>query len=105
MPFVANSESIFDLIHSAQHYPRRFSSHDLQNLLPIETKQETIQLLFERSEKLAVLERLQKISSALAIEALIALRNQAWKEWIRNSLVCFSICELEIRCSYAGLKS
>uniref|UniRef100_A0A7E4W844 TPR_REGION domain-containing protein n=1 Tax=Panagrellus redivivus TaxID=6233 RepID=A0A7E4W844_PANRE len=57
------------------------------------------------TDKATELARLHAIQSAIAIAALIALRNHAWKEWIRNSLVCFSICELEIRCSYAGLKS
>lgn len=57
------------------------------------------------TDKATNLARLQAVQSAIAIAALIALQNHAWKEWIRNSLVCFSICELEIRCSYAVRKS
>ena len=88
---------------------RKLSSNNLQNLLPIEIEEKQVPVevyfLLDRAEKLALIQKLHKVQSALAIAALVALRNQAWKEWIRNSLVCFSICELEIRCSYAGLKS
>jgi len=88
---------------------RKLSSNNLQNLLPIEIEEKQVPIevdsLLDRAEKLALIQKLHKVQSALAIAVLVALRNQAWKEWIRNSLVCFSICELEIRCSYAGLKS
>jgi len=88
---------------------RKLSSSNLQNLLPIEIEEKQVPIevesLLDRAEKLALIQKLHKAQSALAIAVLVALRNQSWKEWIRNSLVCFSICELEIRCSYAGLKS
>lgn len=88
---------------------RKLSSNNLQNLLPIEIEEKQVPIevdsLLDRAEKLALIQKLHKVQSALAIAVLVALRNQAWKEWIRNSLVCFSICELEIRCSYAGIKS
>ena len=60
---------------------------------------------FIAAEKISEFERLNKISSLIAILAIISQNNHAWKDWCRDSLVCFSIEELQIRYSYAGIKN
>lgn len=85
-------------------YPCKLSYYNLRKIIEFTTTSKTSEefLTFVTAEKIAELERLNKISSVIAILAIISQRNHAWKDWIRNSLVCFSIEELAIRYSYAG---
>jgi hypothetical protein len=87
--------------------PCKLSYYNLRKIvettIPKESSEEFA--TFITAEKSAEFERLNKILSVIAILAIISQRNHSWGNWIRNSLVCFSIEELQIRYSYAGIKN
>uniref|UniRef100_A0AC34FPB3 Uncharacterized protein n=1 Tax=Panagrolaimus sp. ES5 TaxID=591445 RepID=A0AC34FPB3_9BILA len=82
--------------------PCKLSYYNLRKAIETTTPKSSEEfVIFITAEKIAEFERLNKILSVIAILAIISQRNHAWKQWIRNSLVCFSIEELQIRYSYA----
>uniref|UniRef100_A0A914Z2G7 Uncharacterized protein n=1 Tax=Panagrolaimus superbus TaxID=310955 RepID=A0A914Z2G7_9BILA len=86
--------------------PCKLSYYNLRKAIETTTSKSSEEFVtFISAEKIAEFERLNKILSVIAILAIISQRNHAWKQWIRNSLVCFSIEELQIRYSYAGIKN
>ena len=108
-----NNNPLFVLISSEStknsfdvQLPCKLSYYNLRRIIESTTSKDTSEFNnFFIADKFAEVQRLNKVSSVIAILAIISQRNHAWKEWIRNSLVCFSICELEIRYSYAGIKN
>jgi hypothetical protein len=82
-------------------FPCKLSNYNLRKIVEATTDTSS----FVTADKIAETERLNKIQSVVAILAIISQRNHAWRDWIRNSCVCFSICELEIRYAFAGIKN
>jgi hypothetical protein len=104
-----NNQFVLDLPKTSTtifEYPCKLSTYILRKIVETTTPKSSEEFItFATANKIAELERLNKISSVIAILAIISQRNHAWGNWIRNSLVCFSICELEIRYAFAGIKS